>query len=359
MNLSSAGCARPRLWIVCGLLALVVAAAPALADTPLPRPRPAHGEPTAAGAAPVLQRTPAFYMPAAATVPFAYRSAPSIMLASAVFAPEFLGPRASPGLLWVPPLAATLSAPSHPREAAAAAISALVAPALPRPRPAHAARVASLAEADEASETVVAAGSTVTAFVRVPLARPSLPPAASVCPLVTHAAAQGDGGVLRGKVIDGPGSCGIANPVRLTAAGSIRFAHAADLDCQMATRFHDFLLRTVDPLARRHLGAPVVGVPLGESYDCRPRSGIKGAKLSEHGHGNAFDLHGVVLADGRTVSVEKGWRGGRSEQAFWRAVHEAACQQFMTVLGPEADSFHYNHLHLDLAPRRSGLHYCR
>jgi hypothetical protein len=40
------------------------------------------------------------------------------------------------------------------------------------------------------------------------------------------------------------------------------------------------------------------------------------------------------------------------EAAFLRDVHAGACRIFGTVLGPEANEAHRNHLHLDLAPRR-------
>ena len=46
------------------------------------------------------------------------------------------------------------------------------------------------------------------------------------------------------------------------------------------------------------------------------------------------------------------------ESAFLRAVHEGACKIFGTVLGPEANAAHRDHLHLDLVKRRSSA-YCR
>jgi hypothetical protein len=39
-------------------------------------------------------------------------------------------------------------------------------------------------------------------------------------------------------------------------------------------------------------------------------------------------------------------------------VSEEACQGFMTVLGPGSDSYHRDHIHLDLQNRPSGQHYC-
>jgi hypothetical protein len=39
---------------------------------------------------------------------------------------------------------------------------------------------------------------------------------------------------------------------------------------------------------------------------------------------------------------------------FLRAVHAAACRQFGTVLGPEANPWHKNHFHIDMADRPHG-----
>jgi hypothetical protein len=37
---------------------------------------------------------------------------------------------------------------------------------------------------------------------------------------------------------------------------------------------------------------------------------------------------------------------------FLRGAHRAACQIFGTVLGPEANSAHKNHFHVDMAERK-------
>lgn len=41
-----------------------------------------------------------------------------------------------------------------------------------------------------------------------------------------------------------------------------------------------------------------------------------------------------------------------TENLFLRAIHDGACKDFGTVLGPEANDPHRNHFHLDLIPRR-------
>ncbi|HWT82414.1 MAG TPA: extensin family protein, partial [Candidatus Methylomirabilis sp.] len=40
---------------------------------------------------------------------------------------------------------------------------------------------------------------------------------------------------------------------------------------------------------------------------------------------------------------------------FVKHVHDEACHEFGTVLGPEANDAHKNHFHLDMKQRRSGF----
>jgi len=47
-----------------------------------------------------------------------------------------------------------------------------------------------------------------------------------------------------------------------------------------------------------------------------------------------------------------------AKSAFLREVQTTACKRFMTTLGPEADKFHRNHFHIDLAERRTKLQIC-
>ena len=85
-----------------------------------------------------------------------------------------------------------------------------------------------------------------------------------------------------------------------------------------------------------------------------PRNGS--TKLSEHAFGNALDIASFRLADGRTIAVAPDLKG--ESRTFLDRLRTAACGPFRTVLGPGADADHANHLHLDLAPRRSDNPIC-
>ncbi|MGC2437621.1 MAG: extensin family protein [Pseudolabrys sp.] len=92
-----------------------------------------------------------------------------------------------------------------------------------------------------------------------------------------------------------------------------------------------------------------------DDFECRGRNRVAGAKLSEHGKGNAVDLRSFVLADGRVltltdVTVAKDFRD---------ELRDSACHRFTTVLGPGSDSSHESHIHLDLIERRGGYRMCQ
>ncbi|WP_240539830.1 extensin-like domain-containing protein [Salinarimonas soli] len=154
----------------------------------------------------------------------------------------------------------------------------------------------------------------------------------------------------RTSPIDGPGTCGITYPFRVAAfaGGTVGLSRQATLGCPIIPKVDTWLDDTVQPAAALYFGQPVVEMKSG-SYNCRPRNNQRGARLSEHAFGNAVDISAFVFADGREITVVKGWRGQPEEQEFLREVFVGACRHFTTVLGPGADMFHYDHFHLDLA----------
>jgi len=150
--------------------------------------------------------------------------------------------------------------------------------------------------------------------------------------------------------IDGPGVCGMDHPFKVAAFnnGEVGLTSKVTLACPIIPRIDTWLDEIVKPAAVMYFGVPVVDLKAG-SYSCRPRNNQRGSKLSEHSFGNALDVMAFILADGREVTVVKGWRGDRAEQDFLREAFVGACRYFTTVLGPGADAFHYDHFHIDLA----------
>jgi hypothetical protein len=124
------------------------------------------------------------------------------------------------------------------------------------------------------------------------------------------------------------------------------------VDCSAARALARWLAEGVSP-AFAGRGATVVGLTVLDAYSCRNRNRAASGKLSEHGRGRAIDVGAFRLGDGATVPVREGWAS-----ADWgpvlRRVHDAACGPFSTVLGPQANALHRDHLHLDTEERRRG-----
>ena len=92
------------------------------------------------------------------------------------------------------------------------------------------------------------------------------------------------------------------------------------------------------------------------SYSCRNVAGTD--RRSAHATGAAIDVSGFVLEDGRRVMVKSAWFGGsESEREFLHVVQQSACKRFATVLGPDYNSAHHDHLHVEGVLGSSG--YCR
>jgi hypothetical protein len=147
--------------------------------------------------------------------------------------------------------------------------------------------------------------------------------------------------------------CGIEDPVRVTSVDGVRLSMAATLDCPTARALNDWVRGSLKPAFGR---TDVVELQVAAHYACRPRNNVRGAKISEHGRGKAIDIAAVVLENGKSVSVLEDWRN-RSGRPLVKA-YRAACGTFGTTLGPDADRYHRNHIHLDTASQRNGP-YCR
>lgn len=158
------------------------------------------------------------------------------------------------------------------------------------------------------------------------------------------------------------GACGAPSPIEISAiklddGTKVTIEPAATMRCATAQALIDWVRGEVVPAAHKHLGEPITALRNAASYDCRGRNRVKGAKLSEHGKANAFDIAAFRKRSGDWVEVGKPGSGA----AFFAQVRKSACGPFTTVLGPGSDSYHEDHLHVDLATRgrnRRAL-YCR
>lgn len=147
-----------------------------------------------------------------------------------------------------------------------------------------------------------------------------------------------------------------AGPVSMATTASL--SPPATLACPIVSTLDRWISEAVQPAAQKWFGQPVTAIKQISAYSCRGMNGNPNAHISEHAFGNALDIAAFTLADGRTVTVEHGWRGMPEEQGFLRDVQAAACEVFTTVLAPGSNVYHYNHIHVDLMRRASGRRIC-
>ena len=158
--------------------------------------------------------------------------------------------------------------------------------------------------------------------------------------------------VQKAPAIDGPSICGLESPFKVTALmeGAVTLASRQTYGCPMIAALDQWLAEIVQPVAMARFGQNVIELTSVGSFSCRPANNVPGARLSEHAFGNATDIGGFRLADGRHIIIAHDWpRGGEQEKAFLRETFSGACNIFTTVLGPGYNALHYNHFHLDLA----------
>ena len=181
----------------------------------------------------------------------------------------------------------------------------------------------------------------------------------------------------------------------------------ATVTCALAKASSTWLNETVQPETEALLSSPVVKLHKATSYTCRNYYGSAYQPLSEHALANALDVSEFVLASGEHITVLDSWPKvvstppapvpnparepemttakltGEKASTFTAAkakavappspppvaseptpnpkaefvkhVHDEACHEFGTVLGPEANDAHKNHFHLDMKQRRSGF----
>lgn len=158
-------------------------------------------------------------------------------------------------------------------------------------------------------------------------------------------------------------NCGFADGMRLLPEDgrSIRFDPAGLVtSCPVAAALALWEREVVQPAAARHFGERVTSIAHAGSYSCRRLYGRTEGEFSEHASANAVDVTGFTLSDGRTISVVGDWPGQGANAAFLREVRDGACRLYATVLSPDYNAAHADHLHFDQARRGArGWQMCR
>jgi hypothetical protein len=161
--------------------------------------------------------------------------------------------------------------------------------------------------------------------------------------------------------IDGPAACGLSATYLLkSVAPGVSIRPETEMTCDAALATAQWVRDAVLPAARA-LGENIRlrGLVHASTYVCRNRNNQPEAKISEHARGAAIDVSTFEFDGHELLPVEPRAGEGSMEEAFQKAVRGSACLYFTTVLGPGSDSYHDDHIHLDLAKRSRGYRLCQ
>ena len=107
--------------------------------------------------------------------------------------------------------------------------------------------------------------------------------------------------------------------------------------------------QVVEPAAALHLQSSVKGIDHLGVFACRNVRGSS-TRQSQHATARAIDIRGFRLENGKTITVKADWNKDSPQGRFLRDVRDKSCPIFRAVLGPDYNSLHADHFHLDLGP---------
>jgi len=146
--------------------------------------------------------------------------------------------------------------------------------------------------------------------------------------------------------------CSTIGAVRLASLSAdshaLALSNLGPVACPLASAFAGWARFGVDRAAQQILGSPLVRIETMGSYSCRNVAGTE--HRSGHATGNAIDVSGFVLADGRRITVLGNFYAGTpDERQFLRTIRLSACRRFGMVLSPDYNEAHRNHFHVELS----------
>ncbi|CAL1690816.1 hypothetical protein MMB232_00950 [Brevundimonas subvibrioides] len=121
------------------------------------------------------------------------------------------------------------------------------------------------------------------------------------------------------------------------------------MTCALAAAVSVWRRQSVEPAAREILGSDVVQIEHMGVYACRGVRTDAGStsRASAHSRAAALDFSGVRLRDGRRITVAGDWADGTPEARFLHRIRDEGCRVFGTVLSPDYNAVHFDHLHLE------------
>jgi len=193
---------------------------------------------------------------------------------------------------------------------------------------------------------------------RIPERRPSIASASPRDTAICYADLRREGVDFRPLPDKDFGNgCGLSGAVQLLHIG-VPVNNLTAVRCGEARAFATWIRNGVAPAAYQILGSELARVDSMGSYACRNVVGSarNADKRSGHAIANAIDIADFVLKDGRRISILNDWNSSDPPtRRFLETIHASACKRFGTVLSPDYNAAHRNHLHLE----DDGARFCR
>lgn len=159
-------------------------------------------------------------------------------------------------------------------------------------------------------------------------------------------AASGAGYSRIADFTTGPG-CGVAAAVQLHSAGGAALSTPTVAACPLALALQRHAATILQPAARALFDSPIARIDHVGSFACRRIRGRPAGPLSQHAFARALDVTGFATADGRQVTVAD-WPDTASPQGRFLRRIAGDRGSFTTLLTPDHDRWHHDHLHFGL-----------
>src|SRR5262249_28345582 len=129
-------------------------------------------------------------------------------------------------------------------------------------------------------------------------------------------------------------ACNLVNGLTLDRSLT-PYSAPLSMSCPLAAALHVWERSVVIPAAHRILKSEVNRIEPFGSYSCRHVKGGREDRWSEHATGDAVDISGFRLADGRMITVKKDFDAKTPEGRFLREVRDKGCKLFSATLSPD------------------------
>lgn len=143
------------------------------------------------------------------------------------------------------------------------------------------------------------------------------------------------------------GQCLLENQINLKQS---RYLYSAPVSGQCALIASLILWEdnVVAKAAKEYLDSEIASIQHYGILSCRNVRGS--SRPSQHASANAIDIAGFTLKDGSTISLKRDWGQDNAKGRFLKAIRDGSCDIFSGVLGPDYNTLHADHFHLDLGP---------